>query len=168
MRNQLFTTVLVADVVARGYSGYNTRWALKVIERVFPPSEERVLPEKIVKNCVKQLTLLRGYIEKIVEDAKCCNFYFWVFTILGRRLFNIINDLPTVFEVVTNIAKKQVKEKSSNPSQVLNWYVLALPLVVLILAHELEVVEDAKCKFISSQVSFKLNSWTNGSIIQEQ
>ncbi|KAL0536682.1 hypothetical protein IC582_025642 [Cucumis melo] len=37
----------------------------------------------IVKNCVKQLTLLRGYIEKIVEDAKCCNFYFWVFTILG-------------------------------------------------------------------------------------
>uniref|UniRef100_A0A9I9E750 Uncharacterized protein n=1 Tax=Cucumis melo TaxID=3656 RepID=A0A9I9E750_CUCME len=31
-----------------------------------------------------------------------------------RRLFNIINDLPTVFEVVTNIAKKQVKEKSSS------------------------------------------------------
>ncbi|KGN49288.1 GDSL esterase/lipase At5g45920 [Cucumis sativus] len=30
-----------ADVVVRGYSGYNTRWALKVIERVFPPSEER-------------------------------------------------------------------------------------------------------------------------------
>ncbi|KAL0556013.1 hypothetical protein IC582_004517 [Cucumis melo] len=48
--------------------------------------------------------------------------------------------------MVTNIAKKQVKEKSSNPSQVLNG--LALLLVVLILAHELEVVEDAKCKFI--------------------
>lgn len=29
-----------ADVVVRGYSGYNTRWALKVIERVFPASEE--------------------------------------------------------------------------------------------------------------------------------
>lgn len=27
---------LQADVVLRGYSGYNTRWALKVIERVFP------------------------------------------------------------------------------------------------------------------------------------
>uniref|UniRef100_A0A7N0SWM2 SGNH hydrolase-type esterase domain-containing protein n=1 Tax=Kalanchoe fedtschenkoi TaxID=63787 RepID=A0A7N0SWM2_KALFE len=25
-----------ADVVLRGYSGYNTRWALKVVERVFP------------------------------------------------------------------------------------------------------------------------------------
>ncbi|KAG6581348.1 GDSL esterase/lipase, partial [Cucurbita argyrosperma subsp. sororia] len=29
-----------ADVVVRGYSGYNTRWALKVLERVFPASEE--------------------------------------------------------------------------------------------------------------------------------
>ncbi|GAV71066.1 Lipase_GDSL domain-containing protein [Cephalotus follicularis] len=27
------------DVVLRGYSGYNTRWALKVIERVFPALE---------------------------------------------------------------------------------------------------------------------------------
>ncbi|XP_050937719.1 PHD finger protein ALFIN-LIKE 5-like [Cucumis melo] len=34
--------------------------------------------------------------------------------VIKRRLFNIINDLPTVFEVVTNIAKKQVKEKSSS------------------------------------------------------
>ncbi|CAK8530665.1 unnamed protein product [Lathyrus sativus] len=28
------------DVVVRGYSGYNTRWALKVLERVFPASQE--------------------------------------------------------------------------------------------------------------------------------
>ncbi|CAA0817827.1 GDSL esterase/lipase [Striga hermonthica] len=28
-----------ADVVLRGYSGYNTRWALKIIESVFPFSE---------------------------------------------------------------------------------------------------------------------------------
>lgn len=27
------------DVVLRGYSGYNTRWALKVLERVFPQVE---------------------------------------------------------------------------------------------------------------------------------
>lgn len=27
-------------MVIRGYSGYNTRWALKVIERVFPESNE--------------------------------------------------------------------------------------------------------------------------------
>ncbi|KAK7302902.1 hypothetical protein RJT34_13799 [Clitoria ternatea] len=27
-----------ADVVLRGYSGYNTRWALKVLDRVFPTS----------------------------------------------------------------------------------------------------------------------------------
>lgn len=27
------------DVVLRGYSGYNTRWALKVIEKVFPAAD---------------------------------------------------------------------------------------------------------------------------------
>ncbi|XP_060191262.1 GDSL esterase/lipase At5g45920 isoform X1 [Lycium barbarum] len=31
------------DVVLRGYSGYNTRWALKVIEKVFPETEESPL-----------------------------------------------------------------------------------------------------------------------------
>jgi len=31
--------VVQADVVLRGYSGYNTRWALKVLERVFPASQ---------------------------------------------------------------------------------------------------------------------------------
>lgn len=30
-----------------------------------------------------------------------------------KRLFNMINDLPTVFEVVTGNAKKQIKEKSA-------------------------------------------------------
>ncbi|KAK6268238.1 hypothetical protein QUC31_012398 [Theobroma cacao] len=30
-----------------------------------------------------------------------------------KRLFNMINDLPTIFEVVTGAAKKQTKEKSS-------------------------------------------------------
>ncbi|KAJ7951549.1 PHD finger alfin-like protein [Quillaja saponaria] len=30
-----------------------------------------------------------------------------------KRLFNMINELPTIFEVVTGAAKKQVKEKSS-------------------------------------------------------
>lgn len=29
-----------ADVVLRGYGGYNTRWALKVKEKVFPPPPE--------------------------------------------------------------------------------------------------------------------------------
>ncbi|KAK4754046.1 hypothetical protein SAY87_002150 [Trapa incisa] len=33
-----------------------------------------------------------------------------------KRLFNMINELPTVFEVVTGTAKKQTKEKSSNHS----------------------------------------------------
>ncbi|CAN6573556.1 PHD finger protein ALFIN-LIKE 4-like isoform X1 [Malus sylvestris] len=31
-----------------------------------------------------------------------------------KRLFNMINELPTIFEVVTGTAKKQVKEKSSS------------------------------------------------------
>lgn len=30
-----------------------------------------------------------------------------------KRLFNMINDLPTIYEVVTGAAKKQVKERSS-------------------------------------------------------
>ncbi|CAL0326094.1 unnamed protein product [Lupinus luteus] len=30
-----------------------------------------------------------------------------------KRMFNMINELPTIFEVVTGAAKKQVKEKSS-------------------------------------------------------
>ncbi|WJX26751.1 hypothetical protein P8452_15633 [Trifolium repens] len=29
-----------ADVVLRGYSGYNTRWVLKVLDRVFPVSQD--------------------------------------------------------------------------------------------------------------------------------
>ncbi|XP_057535573.1 PHD finger protein ALFIN-LIKE 4-like [Amaranthus tricolor] len=33
-----------------------------------------------------------------------------------KRLFNMINELPTIFEVVTGVAKKQVKEKSSVPN----------------------------------------------------
>ncbi|XP_050364458.1 PHD finger protein ALFIN-LIKE 4 [Argentina anserina] len=31
-----------------------------------------------------------------------------------KRLFNMINELPTIFEIVTGTAKKQVKEKSTN------------------------------------------------------
>ncbi|KAL6965753.1 PHD finger protein ALFIN-LIKE 5 [Sarracenia purpurea var. burkii] len=34
-----------------------------------------------------------------------------------KRLFNMINDLPTIFEVVTGTAKKQVKVKSSVSDQ---------------------------------------------------
>ncbi|KAM0017698.1 hypothetical protein Hdeb2414_s0027g00691011 [Helianthus debilis subsp. tardiflorus] len=30
-----------------------------------------------------------------------------------KRLFNMINDLPTIFEVVSGVAKKQVKDKST-------------------------------------------------------
>ncbi|CAA6667764.1 unnamed protein product [Spirodela intermedia] len=33
-----------------------------------------------------------------------------------RRLFNMINNLPTIYEVVTGAAKKQTKEKTSNGS----------------------------------------------------
>jgi hypothetical protein len=33
-----------------------------------------------------------------------------------KRLFTLINDLPTIFEVVTGSAKKQAKEKTSGSS----------------------------------------------------
>ncbi|XP_062094119.1 uncharacterized protein LOC133800178 [Humulus lupulus] len=32
------------DVVLRGYSGYNTRWALKIIEKVFPAADHGEAP----------------------------------------------------------------------------------------------------------------------------
>nr|ATU47227.1 alfin 1-like protein [Atriplex hortensis] len=33
-----------------------------------------------------------------------------------KRLFTMVNDLPTIFEVVTGSAKKQLKERSSTPN----------------------------------------------------
>ena len=33
-----------ADIVLRGYSGYNTRWALRVLEKVFPPAVDAAAP----------------------------------------------------------------------------------------------------------------------------
>ncbi|KQK10955.1 PHD finger protein ALFIN-LIKE 6 isoform X2 [Brachypodium distachyon] len=33
-----------------------------------------------------------------------------------RRLFNMVNNLPTIYEVVTGVAKKQAKEKTPNSS----------------------------------------------------
>ncbi|MBA0622348.1 hypothetical protein Godav_007901, partial [Gossypium davidsonii] len=44
-----------------------------------------------------------------------------------KRLFNMINDLPTVFEVVTGAAKKQTKEKSLRGSEPLSKYSKAVP-----------------------------------------
>ncbi|CAM0955460.1 unnamed protein product [Alopecurus aequalis] len=35
-----------------------------------------------------------------------------------RRLFNMINNLPTIFEVVTGVAKKQTKEKPPNSTTI--------------------------------------------------
>ncbi|KAL6000713.1 PHD finger protein ALFIN-LIKE 4 [Asimina triloba] len=46
-------------------------------------------------------------LQKDIRDAYCmliCNL---------KRLFGMINDLPTIFEIVTGAAKKQTKEKSS-------------------------------------------------------
>ncbi|XP_073135109.1 GDSL esterase/lipase At5g45920-like [Henckelia pumila] len=37
-----------ADVVLRGYSGYNTRWALKVKEKVLHPSESGLSPAAVL------------------------------------------------------------------------------------------------------------------------
>ncbi|KAJ8447970.1 hypothetical protein Cgig2_028846 [Carnegiea gigantea] len=33
-----------ADIVLRGYSGYNTRWALRVLDEVFPPAVDAAAP----------------------------------------------------------------------------------------------------------------------------
>ena len=39
MMMMVLVIMFQVDVVLRGYSGYNTRWALKVLERVFPEAE---------------------------------------------------------------------------------------------------------------------------------
>ncbi|KAK3438521.1 hypothetical protein EUGRSUZ_C03146 [Eucalyptus grandis] len=46
-------------------------------------------------------------------DPENENLCLYGFPSEQKRLFNMINDLPTIFEVVTGTAKKQVKEKSS-------------------------------------------------------
>ena len=44
----------------------------------------------------------------------CSSLWFMFFHICYRkRLFNMVNDLPTIFEVVAGTAKKQGKDKSS-------------------------------------------------------
>ncbi|KAL0442682.1 UNVERIFIED_CONTAM: GDSL esterase/lipase [Sesamum latifolium] len=54
-----------ADVVLRGYSGYNTRWALKVIERVFPAAESGDAPVAV--------TVFFGANDAVVPD-RCSGF----------------------------------------------------------------------------------------------
>nr|GMC75991.1 PHD finger protein ALFIN-LIKE 4-like isoform X1 [Ipomoea batatas] len=63
-----------------------------------------------------------------------------------KRLFNMINDMPTVFEVVTGAAKKQQKEKTSvsnhssnktksNPKPDDGGYDDAVPIQFLCISH---------------------------------
>lgn len=52
------------DVVLRGYSGYNTRWALKVIDKVFPVQESGVDPPLAV-------TVFFGANDASLPDRSC-------------------------------------------------------------------------------------------------
>lgn len=58
------------------------------------------------------------YFIYFVADLWMDDFYIEPKILLScrKRLFNMINDLPTVFEVVTGAAKKQQKEKLSVPN----------------------------------------------------
>uniref|UniRef100_A0A453HGQ7 PHD finger protein ALFIN-LIKE n=1 Tax=Aegilops tauschii subsp. strangulata TaxID=200361 RepID=A0A453HGQ7_AEGTS len=49
-------------------------------------------------------------------------FYFGILRRLEekKRLFSMINNLPTIYEVVTGTAKKQVKEKHPKSSSKIN------------------------------------------------
>ena len=49
------------------------------------------------------------YVADFPWDAIPLSYYSWC----RKRLFNMINELPTIFEIVSGTAKKQSKEKSS-------------------------------------------------------
>ncbi|CAL1388395.1 unnamed protein product [Linum trigynum] len=70
-----------ADVVLRGYSGYNTRWALKVAERVFPAAGEAVA-----------VTVFFGANDACLPD-RCSAFQHVPLEEYGRNLRSIVSFL---------------------------------------------------------------------------
>uniref|UniRef100_A0A9I9EKM4 Uncharacterized protein n=1 Tax=Cucumis melo TaxID=3656 RepID=A0A9I9EKM4_CUCME len=62
----------------------------------------------------------------------------------GFNFYNILRISAISNNILQGICKYYTMSVSANGSE----YRLALLLVVLMLAHELEVVEDAECKFI--------------------
>lgn len=69
------------------------------------PTEFMVL--LITLGCILPLRSFSKY------DVLYSFMIFLLANVCRKRLFNMINELPTIFEVVTGTTKKQAKEKSS-------------------------------------------------------
>ncbi|KAH9608060.1 hypothetical protein KSS87_002113, partial [Heliosperma pusillum] len=53
-----------ADIVVRGYSGYNTRWAVKVLDKVFPAKDNETAPVAV--------TVFFGANDACLHDRYAC------------------------------------------------------------------------------------------------
>lgn len=100
------------------YGFPNTAWEVNLPAEEVPPE----LPEPALGiNFARDGMLERDWLALVAvhSDSWLLSVAYYFGSRFGfdkadrRRLFNMINDLPTVFEVVTGIAKKAIKEKSS-------------------------------------------------------
>ncbi|AES67803.1 putative chromatin regulator PHD family [Medicago truncatula] len=100
------------------YGLLNENWEVNLpVEEVPPEIPEPVLGINFARDGMQEKDWLA--LVAVHSDTWLLSLAFYFGARFGfdkadrKRLFNLINELPTVFEVVTGAAKKQVKEKSS-------------------------------------------------------
>ncbi|KAJ1424503.1 Zinc finger, PHD-type [Sesbania bispinosa] len=96
----------------------NEQWEVNLpVEEVPPELPEPVLGINFARDGMQEKDWLS--LVAVHSDTWLLGLAFYFGARFGfdkadrKRLFNMINELPTIFEVVTGTAKKQVKEKSS-------------------------------------------------------
>ncbi|KAK7261660.1 hypothetical protein RIF29_27976 [Crotalaria pallida] len=100
------------------YGLSNEQWEVNLpVEEVPPELPEPVLGINFARDGMQEKDWLS--LVAVHSDSWLLALAFYFGARFGfdktdrKRLFNMINDLPTIFEVVTGTAKKQVKEKTS-------------------------------------------------------
>jgi hypothetical protein len=103
------------------YGFPNERWEVNLpAEEVPPELPEPALGINFARNGMQEKDWLS--LVAVHSDAWLLSVAFYFGARFGfdkadrKRLFNMINDQPTIFEVVSGLAKKQVKEKPSTVS----------------------------------------------------
>ncbi|KAK7325094.1 hypothetical protein VNO77_29171 [Canavalia gladiata] len=96
----------------------NEQWEVNLpVEEVPPELPEPVLGINFARDGMQEKDWLS--LVAVHSDTWLLSLSFYFGARFGfdktdrKRLFNMINELPTIFEVVSGAAKKQVKEKSS-------------------------------------------------------
>ncbi|RYQ88915.1 hypothetical protein Ahy_B09g095825 isoform G [Arachis hypogaea] len=94
------------------YGFPSEQWEVNLpAEEVPPELPEPVLGINFARDGMQEKDWLS--LVAVHSDAWLLAIAFYFGARFGKRLFNMINEVPTIFEVVTGAAKKQVKEKSS-------------------------------------------------------